>query len=600
MRRRLKLLFPLAAALMALALGGSLALAGRMAAPAAAQLAPDQVPLFDTRVDLEVTADAVFGVERPTGWTGNIDVNTLGFVIDLWVDNEILADSIFGAGVRPTGWLGAGVGAPSTVTLARNVRGDLELSADAFFGPGVRPAEWRGAAPIVRCGRALQNTLTMLDRFYGIRTTTPESSLDYCRAVLIEVEQTLIDLSFDRPGLNGQRPDPIALLSAARGDLERAADELLGLNVRPEGYSEEPNREPLSSGFKDAFARDLTALADFQFGFGQRPAGWIVIIPPPADDFAAALYFRRNLELFAAAALEPRFGAGFRPTGWQANGLERCDVATRALVPLVVDNYDFIVDDFDPAAADYCAQIDLAVNNVVENPPVIDVVDSPQERRLLAESQFAFAYLDAGATQYMGVMPGGTEFRAVYRNYGQSRMMFVSSTRFALFVDYRFTSLPEEIFNNLPTIEGQSLAPFCDDVWCNGPGPTPTPTGFGPLIAVLVQSTPVATPDTGSLQTVKRLVSWNFIRVTYLQDNLSTRSAQVTLEICTQQASNPDNSCQPVISIFDNAAGVPRPILGQANGLNIYELNYGYTSTLLIEGETLYSNDVWISDPTIR
>jgi hypothetical protein len=117
---------------------------------------------------------------------------------------------------------------------------------------------------------------------------------------------------------------------------------------------------------------------------------------------------------------------------------------------------------------------------------------------------------------------------------------------------------------------------------------------------VLVQSTPVATPDTGSLQTVKRLVSWNFIRVTYLQDNLSTRSAQVTLEICTQQASNPDNSCQPVISIFDNAAGVPRPILGQANGLNIYELNYGYTSTLLIEGETLYSNDVWISDPTIR
>ncbi|PJF23976.1 MAG: hypothetical protein CUN53_20175, partial [Phototrophicales bacterium] len=149
------------------------------------------------------------------------------------------------------------------------------------------------------------------------------------------------------------------------------------------------------------------------------------------------------LELFAAAALEPRFGAGFRPTGWQAAGLERCDVATRALVPLVVDNYGFVVDDFDPAAADYCAQIDAAVNNLVENPPVIDVVDTPQERRLRAESRFAFAYLDAGATQYMGVMPGGTEFRAVYRNFGQSRMMFVTSTRFAVFVDYRFTSLPE-------------------------------------------------------------------------------------------------------------------------------------------------------------
>jgi hypothetical protein len=595
MRRRLKQLFPLAAALAALALGGSLALAGRMA-----QLAPDQVPLFDTRVDLEITADAVFGVERPAGWTGNINVNTLGFVIDLWVDNEILADSIFGAGVRPSGWLGAGVGTPSTLTLARNVRQDLELSADAFFGAGVRPPEWRGAPPIVRCGRALQNTLIMLDRFYGIRSTTPESALDYCRAVLIEIEPALIELAFDRPDASGRRLDPIGLLGAVRGDLERAADELLGLNVRPEGYSPEPNRDPLTPNFKDDLARDLTVLADFQFGFGQRPAGWIVIVPPPADDFAAALYFRRDLELFAAAALEPRFGAGFRPTGWQASGLQRCDVATQALTALAADNYNFEIDAFDPAAADYCAQVDAAVNALVENPPVIDVVDTPQERRLRAESRFAFAYLDAGATQYMGIMPGGTEFRAVYRNFGQSRMMFVTSPRFAVFVDYRFTTLPEEIFNNLPTLEGQSLAPFCDDVWCSGPGPTPTPTGSGALIAVLVQSTPVATPDTTTLQTVKRLVSWNFIRVTYLQDNLSTRTAQVTLEICTQPAANPSNSCQPVISIFDNAAGVPRPILGQANGLNIYELNYGYTSTLLIEGETLYSNDVWISDPTIR
>jgi hypothetical protein len=34
--------------------------------------------------------------------------------------------------------------------------------------------------------------------------------------------------------------------------------------------------------------------------------------------------------------------------------------------------------------------------------------------------------------------------------------------------------------------------------------------------------------------------------------------------------------------------------------LNIYELRYGYSTNLLIEGETRFSTDVWISDPTIR
>ncbi|MDZ4766506.1 MAG: hypothetical protein SGI73_18370 [Chloroflexota bacterium] len=578
--------------------GAAWEMRGASAHMPAAQLSPDQAPLFDTRVDLEVLADAVFGVERPDGWTGSINVDTLSFVIDLWVDNERLADSVFGAGVRPVGWTGTGGATPNNRTLARNVRRDLEITADEFYGRGQRPPEWRGAPPIVRCGRSFENLLVALDRFYGIRTNTPESALDYCRTVLVEIEGDLIETAFNRADASGNLPNPFTQLGAVRGDLERMSDELLGLDVRPPGYSIPSNRDPGSFTFKDDLARDLNVLADSQLEGGERPVGWIALDPPPVNDIAAALYFRRDIELLAEATLEARFGRSFRPGGWQGTPIERCDVASRALAVYVADNYPFDVTSVNVGALDFCAQLDSAVNNLIENPPILDVVDSDAERGLIAVSNYAFAYLDLGATQYMGIMPGGVEFRAVYRNYGQSRMMLVANEQFAVFVDYRFTTLAEQRFNNLPTLDNASPVTFCDDFWCSGPGPTPTPTG-GALLNVLIQTTPIATPDTETLQTTKRLVSWEFIRVTYLTDNLATRTAQVTLEICVQQAAVA-TQCESVISVFDNAAGVPKPVLGQANGLNIFEIGYGYTPNVLVEGETLYSNDVWISDPTIR
>ena len=70
-----------------------------------------------------------------------------------------------------------------------------------------------------------------------------------------------------------------------------------------------------------------------------------------------------------------------------------------------------------------------------------------------------------------------------------------------------------------------------------------------------------------------------------------------SLEICTDTT---QIECEPVISIFDNGLNVAKPVLSQFNGLNVYEFPYGYTSNLNIASATLFSPDVWISDPTIR
>src|SRR5690606_4870785 len=145
-----------------------------------------------------------------------------------------------------------------------------------------------------------------------------------------------------------------------------------------------------------------------------------------------------------------------------------------------------------------------------------DVVESDG---LTYRSRLAFSYLDVAALQYMGIMPLDVEFRPWYRNFQESNMMFVSGENFAVYIDRRFTTMPDEAFRILPSLEGRKPLTFCDATWCNGPGPTPTPTGDSPLVLLLQQTTPEPTRDPLVLeQQGKILVSWNNIRVNYLLD----------------------------------------------------------------------------------
>lgn len=577
-------------------LGGVWTIARTTAAPAA-QLSANEIFLFDTRADLELMADIVFeGPQRPEGWTGNVDVAAVNFTIDLWYDNELIADRVFGAGVRPPEWISSTVAAAGI--LARNVRHDLELTADEVFGLNERPDGWRGAAPILRCSRDLQNTVALLGTAYGIFPQTPESVIDYCRSVRVELEDDLVGLLLANPDQAAQFNDLQALFGAVRGDLERLQDELYGVGIRPTAFGYPPfeavNRDASTPSFVTDLVRDLDLAADAQLGVGARPTGYVT--PNANLDPLNYLTVRRNLELLTDAT----YGEDRRPAGWQGvNPLERCDPVLRILSFLVQSAYNFDPGSVDSVTPGYCTRLSNAVNTIVENPPVIDVAAVVNEQRTNGTSNFAFTYLDVAATQYMGIMPGGIPFRAIYRHYGRSNMMLVSGDNFALYIDRRFTDFSETSFRSLPTTENVTPLTFCDAGWCNGPGPTPTPTGGSPLILVLINTTPIATPDTATINSQKQLVSWNYIRVTYVQDDLQNRVAQVGLEICAQPAQGA-TACEPVTGAFDNTSNTPIPQVGDINGVPVYQFRYGYSTDVLIESANRYSVDLWISDPTIR
>jgi hypothetical protein len=555
--------------------------------------------LFNLRQDMEFLADEVYGIgERPENWTYEpvlgseipvLDFDSPTLVPDLWFDGEKLADAVFGDDVRPPEWFGATSTVPQI--LARNVRHDLELTADEFFGSALRPPEWGGAASIFRCDRTLQNFVRIVEDIYGETLTTPDGSLSYCqtasRAAVVELLPLVIE---DDGGLENVN----ALALALRGDLERLADELLGLGARPQDWV--GNVQETSPTLLEDINTDLERLARDEFGPDQRPPEWLPFIPnAPSTSY---LNLRSNLELLTERLIT---GEGARPNGWQGltdDPLSQCTVIERGLLELAQDEYAFTLDQTLFETQNYCEVITFTVNSVVEAPREQVVEESSRFR---AESNFAFAYLDVAALEYMGVMPGGTEFRAWYRNFQESNMMFVSGDDFALFIDRRYTTLSEDVFNTLETLEGRRPLTFCDATWCNGPGPTPTPTGFGPLAAVINDATPpptAAVGDDGVISTEKTQVSWNNVRVTYLQDTPENNTAQVALEICQE----PEQiTCEPVISVFDNNLGIAKPVLYLSpTGLNVYEFGYGYTTNLVIESESLISTDVFISDPTIR
>jgi hypothetical protein len=554
--------------------------------------------ILQARNDLELLADGALGEgARPDSWTFNFDLSSDVFVADLWYDNEMLAEHIYGAGVRPDEWFGATTLDP--YLLSRNIRHDLEMAAQHLF-ENERPIGWNGAEPIYQCDRTTQNLIRYIEMLYDARPTVDPTVPNYCDLVEFEIESDLIRVSLAPiQGLDfGSLQEKIV---STRGDLERTANEVLGVSIRPEawiGYDEE------SLSFVQDLNTDIEALANIIYQGAQRPDIWGRNIP----DSAAISFFnmRYNLETMTSEAL----GDGERPYNWEgvSDTLYRCEPMNQALIQIMIDLFGYRPDREigERTTAQFCRDNILTANNYADNPPTTELgelIDDPRDRVFSGEAEYAWAFLDVGALDYMGMMPEGTRFRAWYRNFQDSTMMYVTGLDqdFGVYIDRRFTSLDSDVFRRLPTLDGVRPVTYCNAYWCNGPGPTPTPRG-GSAVERLVQGSGTAVPETTVIEEIreetgKLQVSWNHIRVTYLLDRQENRSVQVVLEICyeTQQI-----RCEPVSGVLDQTMGVYKPVVGLYNGLNIFEMPYGYSTNVIVESANIISPDVWISDPTLR
>ena len=134
--------------------------------------------LTAARADLELLASSTRGIDRPAGWSGNLDTANPQYAILLRLDLELLVGATLGADERPEGWFGVVPSTPAAV--ARDIRHDLELLADVVMNSRtVRPRGWQGDDPIMRCSRAVQTLIQIVElNGYPIQVNFNQS--DYC------------------------------------------------------------------------------------------------------------------------------------------------------------------------------------------------------------------------------------------------------------------------------------------------------------------------------------------------------------------------------------------------------------------------------------
>ncbi|GAB4571462.1 MAG: hypothetical protein Kow0077_08170 [Anaerolineae bacterium] len=551
------------------------------------------------RFDLELLADEVNGPGvRPAGhnWTGNDDPTSATILSDIWVDLEAQADEVFeeefGEGGRPLDWAGVATAEPNRI--ARNLRHDLELLANYAFGEDERPEDWIGALPIFSCDLVTQNLIDAVGSTFEFTPTTSGSVVNYCQAVAGEALDQLAG-----QGITLVQDDVPKLLENIRGDLERLADEMLGLDVRPPEYRRTLTIE--SNQMAADLLHDLELLADELLGPDNRPPNWIGSIGRSPGIYVRNL--RHDLELLADIVLEGREDHLIegRPEGWNGvqgfgDDLTFCPTAVQGLVMLLQQYYRYELPTVSAENQElFCRTVGQDASAYWETGPEQVTFEElagfvGASGRPLAESDWAFAYLDVAALQYMGIMPKGTPFEAWYRNFGDSTMMYVVGQDFALYVSQRWTTLPEEVFYRLPTLDGVIPETYCFAAWCSGPGPTPTPTGQVPT------PTPGAAPG-GPPPGLENLVlvPWNQINVYYDQDRPETGTVYVRLELCAAVGVG----CEPVQNAYD-AAGNPLPIINVIGPYPVFELPYGYSNAYILTSTSYYANEVWISDPTLR
>jgi hypothetical protein len=162
---------------------------GETTSPLGIEAAEALPVLVAARGDLEILASEVMASpdQRPAGWSGSLDVADPNLPLFIRLDLEILAGTVLGPELRPDGWFG--VVASSPLAIARDIRHDLELLADHVVGAStLRPGMWVGDDPLMRCNRATQALVPLLERS-GFTLNVDFAQPDYCQQIEIQVSR---------------------------------------------------------------------------------------------------------------------------------------------------------------------------------------------------------------------------------------------------------------------------------------------------------------------------------------------------------------------------------------------------------------------------
>ncbi|MFW5692313.1 MAG: hypothetical protein ACOCX3_03065 [Chloroflexota bacterium] len=156
--------------------------------------------LLPARLDLELLAGQILGATRPESWSGSSDASDPQLPLLIRFDLEILAGTALGADTRPEGWFGVITSTP--YAIARDIRHDLELLADTVNIE--RPSTWMGGEPLLRCNRATQSLVRLLEQGGVFTLQADRTAPDFCQQAATEAS-VFVEVNFlANPDLTGR------------------------------------------------------------------------------------------------------------------------------------------------------------------------------------------------------------------------------------------------------------------------------------------------------------------------------------------------------------------------------------------------------------
>jgi hypothetical protein len=211
--------------------------------PTATPVIPAEVfILLDARKDMELLADQQIGIgQRPVGWNGEVSPYEPQIALLTRADLELLATTLINPERRPSAWTGAFASTPYAV--ARDVRYDLEVLADVVYGRDNRPTGWLGGDPLMRCNRATQTLVALLERGGIYRLNVDANTPNFCREVELSVTSFTEKQLLANTQISDLFTDQVALLSEHQVNTDLAVAYLDARATRRVGII--PNGTPI-------------------------------------------------------------------------------------------------------------------------------------------------------------------------------------------------------------------------------------------------------------------------------------------------------------------------------------------------------------------